>query len=98
MEEFAFMESLTDEVAPRNLSVVQQSLWYFKKVDWKTAHHLIDHLQDPVSCHIHAFLHRVEGDLPNARYWYNRANKPFYQASIELEWKELVSEYVFNEL
>jgi hypothetical protein len=24
----------------------------------------------------HAYLHRVEGDLDNARYWYNRAQRP----------------------
>lgn len=98
MEELTFIESLAADVAPRNLSVQQKSLWYFKKGDWQTAHDLIDHLQDPISCHVHAFLHRMEGDQPNARYWYNRAGKPFYQADIEQEWQELAKEYVFNAL
>ena len=26
-----------------------------------------------MAAHVHAYLHRVEGDLGNARYWYRRA-------------------------
>ena len=40
---------------------------------------------------IHAYLHRVEGDLGNAAYWYNRASKPVKRdENLEKEWEELV--------
>ena len=41
---------------------------------------------------IHAYLHRVEGDLGNAAYWYRRAGKPAKgKESLEEEWEELVT-------
>lgn len=30
----------------------------------------------PEAAWVHAHLHRVEGDLGNAAYWYRRAGKP----------------------
>jgi hypothetical protein len=30
---------------------------------------------DPLSCWLHAVLHRQEGDLANARYWYGRSGR-----------------------
>ena len=41
---------------------------------------------------MHAYLHRVEGDRDNARYWYGRAGvKPEIHAH-ESEWDGLVRE------
>ncbi len=38
---------------------------------------------------VHAYLHRVEGDLPNARYWYRTAGKPVETGTLEDEWKAI---------
>jgi hypothetical protein len=35
---------------------------------------------------VHAYLHRVEGDLSNAGYWYRRAKKPAATGSLDDEW------------
>ena len=35
---------------------------------------------------VHAYLHRVEGDLDNARYWYNRAQRPVPSKPFAGEW------------
>ena len=44
--------------------------------DWKGAHRIVQRdEEDPVSCWIHAVLHRQEGDLMNARYWYARCGR-----------------------
>jgi hypothetical protein len=44
--------------------------------DWKGAHEIVQRdEEDPVSCWIHAVLHRQEGDLKNARYWYARCGR-----------------------
>ena len=85
-----FKQSLTQERPPVGLTVHLQSLWYDAKGQWKQAHDLIDHLEDRTSAHVHAYLHRVEGDLWNARYWYNRAKQPECTDSLEEEWVALV--------
>jgi hypothetical protein len=41
---------------------------------------------------VHAYLHRVEGDLSNAGYWYRRAKRPVPEQSLEAEWQAIVSE------
>ena len=50
--------------------------------EWEAAHRLIQHHSDPFACRIHAFLHRQEGDLGNAAYWYARADMPMPDNSL----------------
>ena len=35
---------------------------------------------------VHAYLHRVEGDLGNARYWYRQTQRPVATAPLTAEW------------
>lgn len=43
---------------------------------WNTAHELAQRYEDDTTAAwIHAVLHKIEGDLGNARYWYRRANR-----------------------
>lgn len=53
----------------------RQALQYIKKNQWDAAHRLIQEYYDPISCRIHGYLHCLEGDLANARYWYDRAGQ-----------------------
>ena len=55
-------------------------------------HLLIQDLDDSRSAHIHAYLHRKEGDVANADYWYRRAGKKRPASSLEAEWEELARE------
>lgn len=55
------------------VSVQQKAIGLIEAGDWQGAHSLIQNEADPLSCLIHAYLHREEGDLANARYWYHRA-------------------------
>lgn len=90
-----FISSIENaDIVPDKLNVHLQALWYDAKGDWQTAHDLIDHLEDPISAHVHAYLHRVEGDLWNARYWYNRAKQPEYKGDLKDEWEQLVVKYL----
>ncbi|TDQ11180.1 hypothetical protein [Pedobacter metabolipauper] len=86
-----FKNSLKTEQVPFNLSLQLQALWYDGKGNWKTAHDLIDQESDRVSAHVHAYLHRKEGDLWNADYWYSRAGKSRPDLSLTEEWEQLVS-------
>ncbi|MBV2225256.1 hypothetical protein [Sphingobacterium mizutaii] len=89
-----FKSTLKDAQPNPNWNVQVQALWYDAKGDWKNAHDLIDHLNDRESAHVHAYLHRVEGDLWNARYWYNRAKQPEFSGSLEAEHNQLLELYL----
>lgn len=52
---------------------------------WDEAHQLVQPYSDELSCLIHAYLHRVEGDLSNARYWYGQAGQTMPNNSLVQE-------------
>jgi hypothetical protein len=44
--------------------------------DWQAAHVIVqDYEDDPTAAWIHAVVHRMEGDLANAGYWYRRCRR-----------------------
>ena len=43
---------------------------------------------------VHAHLHRIEGDLTNAGYWYRRAGKPEHAGPLAAERAELAAALV----
>ncbi|MBG6233576.1 hypothetical protein IWX76_000131 [Pedobacter sp. CAN_A7] len=88
-----FKQSINDARLPAGLPLHVMALWYDASGDWKTAHDLIDQLTDQRSAHIHAYLHRKEGDNWNADYWYKRAGKTRPKVSLAEEWDMLVQEY-----
>ena len=57
--------------------------------NWNKAHELVQDSNTPEAAWIHAYLHRVEGDLGNAAYWYRRAGKPECHSSLAEEWQAL---------
>ena len=59
---------------------------------WDDAHRLVQNNADPLSCAIHGYLHRVEGDVSNAHYWYRRAGREPATISLDDEWQALVRE------
>lgn len=85
-----FKESLSQASPPTTLSLPLKALWYDAKGDWHAAHDLINDLEDKSSAWVHAYLHRKEGDMGNAGYWYRRAGKQPSHLSLPDEWTELV--------
>ena len=57
--------------------------------EWDAAHELVQPHSDPNSCLIHGYLHRVEGDLGNADYWYRRAGATRPDNTLEEELQRL---------
>jgi hypothetical protein len=53
--------------------------------DWHGAHALVQDDSSPAAAWLHAHLHRVEGDLSNAAYWYRQAGRPAASGSLEEE-------------
>lgn len=44
--------------------------------EWDAAHNLVQQYEDDdMAAWIHAVLHKIEGDLGNARYWYRHADQ-----------------------
>ncbi len=75
-----------------------QSLWWAQKGNWEKAHDLAEDEGSKDGDWVHAYLHRVEGDLGNAAYWYKRASRPVKQKeSLEEEWKEIVIHFLSAE-
>ena len=62
-----------------------------KQGKWDEAHRLVQPYSDEWSCLIHGYLHRVEGDLGNAHYWYKRAKTDMPENSLEDEFYRLYS-------
>ncbi|MDX1527403.1 MAG: hypothetical protein R3337_02175 [Gammaproteobacteria bacterium] len=60
-----------------------------KSGKWDEAHRLVQSHSDRLSCLIHAYLHRVEGDLSNAGYWYRRADEAMPDNTLEEELQRL---------
>jgi hypothetical protein len=84
-----FRNSLSREEPPRQLNQALAALWWDAKANWKQAHEVAGQDEGPSGAWVHAYLHRKEGDLANARYWYKRADKPPAMNSLEQEWVEI---------
>lgn len=52
---------------------------------WAEAHEIVQGLEgEREADHLHAILHKIEGDEANARYWYRRAGQ-FYESFADPE-------------
>lgn len=89
MDLLAFKQSLPGQEPPATISVYLKALWYEAKGDWEKAHDLIQDVKDEKAAWIHAYLHRKEGDIGNADYWYRLAGKKRFAGSLENEWEEI---------
>ncbi len=65
------------------------ALWWAGKDDWDKAHKIVMDEAGGDCAWVHAYLHRVEGDLPNAKYWYAQARQPAASVSLEAEWDDI---------
>ncbi|MGI8526452.1 MAG: hypothetical protein ACR2K5_09800 [Pseudolabrys sp.] len=87
----AFHQSLAQSAPPSNLSDALQALWWAGKDDWERAHKIVMESSGEASAWVHAYLHRVEGDLGNADYWYRSAGKPAAADALETEWQRIAT-------
>ena len=53
---------------------------HLKKGEWQKAHAIVQEDGSELGCWAHGIVHMIEGDLPNARYWYRRAHRSFPKA------------------
>ena len=88
----AFRRSLADPAPAPDLSLARQALWWSGKQDWERAHECAQQGENDPACDwVHAHLHRVEGDLGNAGYWYRRAGRPVATGPLDAEWQAIAA-------
>jgi hypothetical protein len=83
--------TLTNAAPAPDLAPQLKALWWAAKGDWSKAHNIVQDEESADAAWVHAYLHRVEGDLGNAGYWYRRAGKPAATDTLDAEWERIVS-------
>lgn len=89
-----FISSLSSDQPPQQVSPLLKALWYDGKNDWEGSHNIAQDIDDKNGSWVHAYLHRKEGDISNARYWYSRAGKQESKLSLKEEWESLVHHFI----
>lgn len=90
----SFKDSLKYAAPPTGIHELLKALWYDAKGDWESAHQIAQSREGTRDYdHLHAYLHRKEGDQWNAGYWYRRARVNMPTGPLEVEWENLVNQY-----
>jgi hypothetical protein len=85
------LASLGDASCPATVSGALAALWHDAKGDWHTAHGVAQLETNADGAWVHAYLHRKEGDFPNANYWYRRAERTMPDNTLQQEWRDIAT-------
>jgi hypothetical protein len=59
-------------------SQLSKALAHLQAGEWQAAHEIVQRDEEsPLACWAHGIVHIMEGDMPNARYWYGQAKRRF---------------------
>jgi hypothetical protein len=86
-----FKNSVAAKGPPSGLSPALSALWWAGKNDWDKAHRIVMDEDDADCAWVHAYLHRVEGDLGNAGYWYRQAGRKPASGELAAEWAAIAA-------
>jgi hypothetical protein len=87
----ALKASLAPARPPEGLDAALVALWWAAKGNWQKAHEAAQEQDTKSNALVHAYLHRVEGDLPNAAYWYRRAGHQPATGPLDAEWDAIAA-------
>jgi hypothetical protein len=93
----AFKRSLSSKKPPSGLSPALAALWWAGKESWDKAHGIVMNEDGEDCAWVHAYLHRVEGDRDNARYWYRQARREPATGELASEWTAIVASLLKSE-
>lgn len=85
-----FIKSLDLEEPPKNMRGLDLGLWHAAKGNWDMAHDITQEIHTKTASWVHAYLHRKEGDIGNAHYWYRQANKEACSGSLREELENIL--------
>src|SRR5207245_10397652 len=80
-----FKRSLAKAKPPAGLAPALAALWWAGRDQWDKAHNIVMDESGKDCAWVHAYLHRDEGDLGDARYWYRQAQRPVATAPLAAE-------------
>lgn len=83
--------TLMDRDTATDLPAPLAALWWDARGDWERAHEAAQSVDTADGAWVHAYLHRKEGDLSNADYWYRRAGRRRPMGTLEAEWAEIAA-------
>jgi hypothetical protein len=86
-----FRDALSQPQPPAGLAPSLVALWHAGRGDWDRAHRIAMDAKGRDGAWVHAYLHRQEGDLDNARYWYRKARRPEATGTLDEEWAAIVA-------
>lgn len=93
-----FLSSLDADTPPEKIDKELKALWWDAKGNWDKAHKIIQVMNNSLANWVHAYLHRKEGDLGNASFWYTNAGRKMPGVPLEDEWEEIVKAILDNEI
>jgi hypothetical protein len=71
----------------------RRALAHLRRREWQKAHEIVMDLEDKAAYHMHGLVHRLEGDMENARYWYAKAGVPLSRSlRLDAELKKIEAE------
>jgi hypothetical protein len=83
--------TLTHPDPPAGVPPAILALWHDARGDWDAAHRVAQDIDTRDGAWIHAYLHRKEGDLGNAGYWYRRAGRAPASGPLDDEWTAIAA-------
>jgi hypothetical protein len=90
-EVVAFLDSLKTGTAPPAAASLLRAVWHGLHGEWEAAHQIAQDDASAEGAWVHAWLHRIEGDSDNARYWYRRARRDVAEGDFHEEGKTIAA-------
>ena len=82
-----FLKLKDDGIVPEDITPLLQALLLDASGDWDSSHRIAQSESSADGSWVHGYLHRKEGDLGNASYWYRSAGRSLPKISLEEEWE-----------
>jgi hypothetical protein len=87
----AFLDSVNAGSPPTNSLPLLHAIWHGLRGEWDAAHKIAQEDASADGAWVHAWLHRIEGDLSNAAYWYRRAHRPIAEDDTAMEGRAIAA-------
>jgi hypothetical protein len=86
-----FLASARTGTPPAASVLLIRAVWHGLRGEWDAAHHIAQDDASAEGAWVHAWLHRIEGDVANAGYWYRRARRNVAEGDPREEGKRIAS-------
>jgi hypothetical protein len=90
-------KSTLSAATPPSMPALLLALWHDARGEWDRAHGLAQDVDSQDAAWVHAYLHRKEGDVGNAAYWYRRAEQPVATDALPDEWERIAASLLARE-